>query len=903
MGRAIGTFGRSVTWGKAYCRNTAMANRRTISLRTKISVVTTLTVIAVALMLGGLNVYNQLTHIRKFEERFLRDSVRSAATISYTIMPFLVSDNFISMNSLISYYGKRSDRLYILVVDKNDRVMADSRGGETGGKYEPLPAYRTDEVGEGIVRRFSLSGKEAIEVAYPVKADDRLVGKVVLGLNMSWLQEEIGLIRKTMIVSTGIALAVISLGILLASALAKRVSQPVRLLTQAAEKVGRGDYSQRIQVESSDEIGVLADTFDAMLVELRSARTQLVEKNLLQARLRLAHLVLSHSLEELIQATLDEVEALTGSLIGFYHFLEEDQKTLSLQAWSTNTLKTCSAGGNGGHYDIEEAGAWADCIRERRAVIHNDYSALKHRKGLPPGHADVVRQLVVPVFRGERIVAILGVGNKPHAYEAGDVETVSFLADLAWDLVERKRAGEALLESEERYRSVVENVSIGIAVISPRMEILSLNRTMKTWFPDIAVQEKPLCYRSFYHPPKNETCSYCPTFLTLKDGQVHETITETLSQGKTVNHRVLSSPIRDQSGNVVAAIEMVENITERRRAEEALRASEARLKDAQHIAHIGNWAWDVETGRIEWSEELYRIYGYAPYEISPDYRFMVDAMHPKSRDAFVGAIDAAIKAGMPFEMDYTFFRKEGSEATLHAIGRIIYDDNGVPVRMVGTVQDITDRKSAEEQIRTSLLEKEILLKEIHHRVKNNLQVVASMLSLQSRYLDDQKAKAMFEDSRRRVESMSLIHEKLYRSKDLAKIDFREYVRDLVSNVTALNAGSSGRVQIVEDIGEVVLDVNKGIPCGLIINELLSNALRHAFPEGQGGKIVIGMRGDGSGRIALTVRDNGMGFPDQIDFRKTKSLGMQIVISLVSQLEGTIELDKSEGSAFTMTFQT
>jgi PAS domain S-box-containing protein len=881
-----------------------MANRRTVSLRTKISAVTTLTVIVVALMLGGLNTYNQFSHIAKLQERFLRDSMRSVAAISYTLTPSMVSDNFLAMNNLVSYYADRSDCLYVMVVDNKNRIVADSDEGRIGGIHEDTPAYRTDNVGGGNIRRFLRSGKKAIEVSYPIKAGDLVVGKVVMGLNMSWLEEETGIIRKTMIFSTGIALAVISLGILLASVLARRVSQPIRLLTEAAEKVGRGDYSQRVHVRSRDEVGILADTFDTMLGELRSARAQLVEKNLLQARLRLAQFTLSHSMEELLQATLDEVETLTGSAIGFYHFIEGDQKTLSLQAWSTNTLlKMCSAEGEGRHYGVENAGVWVDCIHERRPVIHNDYPALKHRKGLPRGHADIVRELVVPVFRGDRIVAVVGVGNKPHEYDDGDVETVSYLADLAWDLVERKRAEEALLESEERYRSVVENVSIGIAVISPNMEILSMNRTMQSWFPDIDVREKPLCYRAFYHPPKDAICSYCPTFLTLQDGQVHETITETVSEGTPVNHRVLSSPVRDQNGNVAAVVEMVENITERKRAEKALRASEARLKDAQHIAHIGNWEWDITTGRLQWSEELYRIYGYEPGEIMPDHGFLVETMHPKSRDAFLGAVDAALKAGRPFEMDYTFFRRDGSQAIIQTIGQVIYDHNGAPVRMVGTAQDITERKRAEEQIHASLLEKEILLKEVHHRVKNNLQVVASMLRLQSNYLEDQKARAMFEDSQRRVESMSLIHEKLYRSKDLAKIDFREYVGDLVGNVTRLNVGGSGRTEIRADIGEVMLDVNKAIPCGLIINELVSNALRHAFPGGREGEVVVSMLSDGRGSVSLVVSDNGAGFPEHLDFRNTKSLGMQLVVSLVNQLEGTIELDKREGTAFHITFQT
>lgn len=135
-------------------------------------------------------------------------------------------------------------------------------------------------------------------------------------------------------------------------------------------------------------------------------------ENIKFARLRLVEYATSHSLDELLQATLDEVEVLTDSLIGFYHFLEANQRTLLLQAWSTRTLREmCTAEGKGLHYDIDEAGVWVDCVHKRKPVIHNDYSALPHRKGMPPGHANVIRELVVPVFRGDRIVAVLGVGN------------------------------------------------------------------------------------------------------------------------------------------------------------------------------------------------------------------------------------------------------------------------------------------------------------------------------------------------------------------------------------------------------------------------------------------------------------------------------------------------------------
>ena len=171
-------------------------------------------------------------------------------------------------------------------------------------------------------------------------------------------------------------------------------------------------------------------------------------RNIQAARLRLMEYAADHTLKELLVATLDEAGALTESPIGFYHFLEADQKTLALQAWSTRTSREyCKAAGEGRHYDIDEAGVWVEAIRQRRPVIHNDYAALPDKHGLPPGHAVVLREMVVPVFRKGLIVAILGVGNKVTPYTENDLQTVAQLADLAWDFAEGKRLEAELVES------------------------------------------------------------------------------------------------------------------------------------------------------------------------------------------------------------------------------------------------------------------------------------------------------------------------------------------------------------------------------------------------------------------------------------------------------------------------
>ena len=198
----------------------------------------------------------------------------------------------------------------------------------------------------------------------------------------------------------------------------------------------------------------------------KSCRTLIVDlterkrtEAVLESRMRLSEYAMGCSLDELLTRTLDEAELLTGSTIGFFHFVEADQKTLSLQSWSTNTLRNmCSAEGKGRHYEADQAGVWADALRERRPMIHNDYANLAHRKGLPPGHAPVLRELVVPLLRNEQVVALLGVGNKPGDYGPEDIESVFQLAKLAWDIVLAKRAEEALNKSQ---RLLAETEKVG----------------------------------------------------------------------------------------------------------------------------------------------------------------------------------------------------------------------------------------------------------------------------------------------------------------------------------------------------------------------------------------------------------------------------------------------------------
>jgi two-component sensor histidine kinase len=245
-------------------------------------------------------------------------------------------------------------------------------------------------------------------------------------------------------------------------------------------------------------------------------------------------------------------------------------------------------------------------------------------------------------------------------------------------------------------------------------------------------------------------------------------------------------------------------------------------------------------------------------------------------------------------------RPEGLSArqrfTLQALARQIITQ----LELRRATLEITDANTARDRLQASLNEKEVLLKEVHHRVKNNLQLISSLLSLQASRIADPATAALFADSRNRVRSMAMVHENLYRAGNFAEIAMQTHIQSLCAQLD--RAYGRSRVDIVSDSDDVTLDLDRAVSCGLIVNELVSNALKHAFPVNRSGQITVRFSDAHGGTCNLTVADNGIGLPDHIDVTDTTSLGLQLVRDLVEQLDGVLFVDRSEGTRFVLTFK-
>jgi PAS domain S-box-containing protein len=374
----------------------------------------------------------------------------------------------------------------------------------------------------------------------------------------------------------------------------------------------------------------------------------------------------------------------------------------------------------------------------------------------------------------------------------------------------------------------------------------------------------------------------------------------------------LSTQFRRFSGEDIHFIQSLANTLalaiERSRIEEGLRAN-------QELAYH----------RLAEIESLYQTAPVGLAYVSPDLRFLrinneLAAMNGKPPHQHIGRpvremipeiaaqVEQGLKAVMKSKDPLLNVEIRGPTAAQPGVERDwlvsyypVCDKSGKVLGVSEVVADISERKKAERQTKASLSEKEVLLREVHHRVKNNLQVISSLLHLQSAYVQDPDAKRMYKESQSRVRSMALVHSILYESTDLASLDFAAYVRRLSSHLLQSYSVDPGAVTLQVKAQPVHFTIETAVPCGLVVNELVSNALKHAFPAGRRGEIIVDLQENPGGAYTLRVADNGVGFPKDVDFKNSASLGLQLVNALAEQLNGVLELRTDGGTSFELTF--
>lgn len=354
--------------------------------------------------------------------------------------------------------------------------------------------------------------------------------------------------------------------------------------------------------------------------------------------------------------------------------------------------------------------------------------------------------------------------------------------------------------------------------------------------------------------------------------------------------------------NISRLLAFIRQIDERRKAEEKIAQQSLHLSLAQEMARIGYWQFDIATRMPSWSDMMFTIFGLDPAKGVPAYEEHRNFIHPDDWERFDQAVQGAIN-GTSYALEIGIIFPDQPLHYIATRGHPQFDSDGNITSLFGISQDITDRKLSEEKIRTALAEKEILLRELHHRTKNNIQVISSMISLQKAFIRDKEVGLILKELEHKIQSMGLVHQKLYQSKHLTKIDLQEYIQELADLLIQSYGVMPDAVTCQLDMESISVLIDTAIPCGLVLNELISNGLKHAFSDQREGAIQIKLSHSDAGEINLTYSDNGPGMPDDFDFRTRKTLGLQTIFMIVEhQLRGTVEFDGRNGLSCRIRFK-
>lgn len=734
-------------------------------------------------------------------------------------------------------------------------------GGITLGDSKGMLVYRYPhdenldwEKRQRYVRSFAireaLEGREAVEIipvshfdgtsrfiaSTPIRSIGWVAGAGRLYEHVMWP------LYASIFGQTGLLIVVTALSLVVAFVISKTITTPINAIKNQLRAMGEGKLQLLANVGGPPEIQDFSQAFNTVLSELNETT-----------------------------AILRAVSEITPDLI-----YVKDRKNRLLYA-NPATLKTI------GKPEAEILGRsemeWHCDLQQAQAIMEND------RRVMDSGQTEVMEE-TFSALDGTRVFLS---SKSPYVDESGEVIGV---IGLSRDISERKKVEEELRHSEKRLSLAIKTSQIGMF----EWDVLTGQSRWTQEYEIIMgypVSEDGL--RSYRHWADRVH----PDDLTWVEERVQRAMVERKSY--QAEYRILWADgslhwvegqgvfTFDSEGRATKMLGTVRDITEHRRVEDMLRRQEMRLREAAEIAHVGAWEFDPVTLEGSWTEEAARIHDLDPAS-EMDATKGLSFFHGEFRTRIEAAVKDAITLGKPYDLELELVTAKGAQKWVRTICHPILEEGRV-VRVRGSIQDITERKRIEEDLRNSLDEKTALLKEVHHRVKNNLQIVASLLGLQSSRVGNSEIVDVLQDTRNRVRSMSLLHEMLYKSPNLARIDFGPYIRDLCGHLLLSYGSGVSMVRVEHRVSPIGLPLEQAVPCGLIVSELVSNALKHGYPDGRPGRVTVELFHNDDGALVLSVRDDGVGLPLELDLSNNATLGLQLVSRLAAQLGGRLKVDR------------
>ncbi len=474
------------------------------------------------------------------------------------------------------------------------------------------------------------------------------------------------------------------------------------------------------------------------------------------------------------------------------------------------------------------------------------------------------------------------------------------------DITARKLAEAALHESEARYRTLSQLTSdyVYAASVDP-------DGTMRiNWITDAfthitgyTLDEMPTS-RDWAKIVLDEDQAIWQDHITrLLAGAVNETEYRIYHKNGSIRWlRSSASPIHDALEQRVRSILVaVRDISDYKQASVALRESQARYILATQTGRVGVWDWNSVTDQLVVDPHFKAMLGFAADDLADTSDAWYARIDPADRAHVQAAVQACLDGSQSdLDVECRLIDRHGVVRWFLVRGTLFWDTQGQPYRMVGAIVDITERKQLEQQLRAMLHEKEVLLKEVHHRVKNNLQVILSLLDLHLDATPDMIYQSVLRDLHYRIHTMALVHETLYCSNNMAEVDSSLYLQHLLDYLLRSYVVSSA-VTLELELAPIVITLDIAIPCGLIVNEVVSNALKYAFPDNRPGILRVTWRAEANTMVVLQISDNGVGLPAEVDLHNPPTLGLQLVQILTQQLRGTVTFDTRNGLTVTITF--